>query len=165
MTDPTDPVGTQELFLRIYVTDRSQEEMSRTGPASRDDTSLSTPDCAFGPSDGWDMAFEEFEQMVRDEAGMFFEPDGSWVWRGSEATRRWQLDGQLYDRHGQVVYLELKGWPSVAAWRRLTQWLVTAARESRQPVVHWVREGRWSDLREVERRLLEGLAGEQGGSG
>jgi hypothetical protein len=163
MIEPTD-AGTQELFLRIYVTDSLEEELSRTDLGGQSANSLDTNHPAFGPSSGWDMAFEEFEQMVRDEAGMFFEPDGSWVWTGSEANRRWQLDGQLYDRHGRVVYLELKGWPSVAAWRRLTQWLVTAARESRQPVVHWVREGRWSDLWEVERRLQEGLEGELGGN-
>ncbi|MFM8175729.1 MAG: hypothetical protein ACKN81_19495 [Pirellulaceae bacterium] len=164
MIDPTDPLGTPELFLRIYVIDGAADELSQTDLKSREATSLDTNHPAFGPSSGWDMAFEEFEQLVGDEAGMFFEPDGSWVWTGSEATRRWQLDGQLYDRHGRVIYLELKGWPSVAAWRRLSQWLVGAAREPRQPVVHWVNEGRWSDLGEVERRLLEGIAGEQGGN-
>jgi hypothetical protein len=164
MIDPIDPRSAPELFLRIYVTDRVDDERSRTDLGGPDTTSLDTTHPAFGPSSGWDMAFEEFEQLVGDEAGMFFEADGSWVWTGSEATRRWQLDGQLYDRHGRVIYLELKGWPSVAAWRRLGQWLVAAAREPRQLVVHWVREGRWSDLGEVERRLQEGLAGDQGGN-
>jgi hypothetical protein len=164
MIDPIDLAGTPELFLRIYVSDTPDDELSRSSRASRADASLDASAPAFGNSAGWDMAFEEFEQMVRDEAGMFFEPDGSWVWTGGDATCRWQLDGQLYDRHGRVVYLELKGWPSVAAWRRLSQWLVAAAREPRRPVVHWVREGYWSDLREVERRLQERIAGEQGGS-
>jgi hypothetical protein len=165
MIDPTDPPRMKELFLRIYVTDRPEGELSRGDLGSREATCLDTNHPAFGPSSGWDMAFEEFERMVGGEAGMFFEPDGSWVWTGSEANRRWQLDGQLYDRQGQVIYLELKGRPSVAAWRRLKDWLVAAARAPREPVVHWVREGRWSDLGEVERRLQEGNAWEQGGSG
>ena len=57
----------------------------------------------------FEVTFEEvvdaFEQLPR----MFAEPDGSFVWRGSVSTGDWQLDGQLSDRNGQLIYAEVKG--------------------------------------------------------
>ena len=64
MIDPIDPRSAPELFLRIYVTDRVDDERSRTDLGGPDTTSLDTTHPAFGPSSGWDMAFEEFEQLV-----------------------------------------------------------------------------------------------------
>ncbi len=42
---------------------------------------------------------------------MFVEPDGSFVWVGAAAgaPNSWQLDGQLFDRAGKVLLIELKG--------------------------------------------------------
>jgi hypothetical protein len=45
-------------------------------------------------------AFERLEQM-------FAEPDGSFVWVA--ADRAWQIDGNLYDRDGRLLYVELRG--------------------------------------------------------
>ncbi|MEX2142091.1 MAG: hypothetical protein WD894_22685 [Pirellulales bacterium] len=60
------------------------------------------------------MTFEEavaaLEQLVR----MFVEPDGSFVWVSSNAATevlapRWQLDGNLFDRNGRLLFVDLKG--------------------------------------------------------
>jgi hypothetical protein len=41
---------------------------------------------------------------------MFIEPDGSFVWRGSdEDGGEWQVDGNLIDRGDVLAYVELKG--------------------------------------------------------
>jgi hypothetical protein len=40
---------------------------------------------------------------------MLLEPDGSFVWTGEEAGRRWQLDGVVFDRDEHVLYVEVKG--------------------------------------------------------
>lgn len=53
---------------------------------------------------------------------LFVEPDGSFVWRGEEGGG-WQVDGNLYERDGRVLYLELKGRCPAAAFERLaTAW-------------------------------------------
>ncbi|MFM9066782.1 MAG: hypothetical protein ACKOUR_05540 [Planctomycetota bacterium] len=57
---------------------------------------------------------------------MYLEPDGSFVWVGEadqagagdessdggfkpSSPSRWQVDGNLYDLHGRLLYIELKG--------------------------------------------------------
>ena len=54
----------------------------------------------------FEEAFVSLERLPR----FFIEPDGSFVWVGDrEDQSTWQLDGMLYDRHGRLLYLELKG--------------------------------------------------------
>jgi hypothetical protein len=54
-----------------------------------------------------------FEEAVRTLAAlprMFVEPDGSFVWvspRGAEPA--WQVDGNLADRQGRLLLVDLKG--------------------------------------------------------
>jgi hypothetical protein len=70
------------------------------------------PTLAVGPGDssiGFDRTFEEVETALSRCERLFFEPDGSFVWRSSAHESPWQLDGMVYDRGGRVLYLELKG--------------------------------------------------------
>jgi hypothetical protein len=71
-------------------------------------------------------SFEEVAAQLEQLPRLYFEPDGSFVWVGEEeptsgdddavvdpaqhsAHRRWQVDGNLYDLHGRLLYIELKG--------------------------------------------------------
>lgn len=70
------------------------------------------PTLDVGPGDsslGFDRTFEEVETTLGRCERLFFEPDGSFVWRSPAAEPSWQLDGIVYDRDGRVLYVELKG--------------------------------------------------------
>lgn len=54
-------------------------------------------------------SFEEVAEDLERLPRMFFEPDGSFVWVARQGEPTWQLDGQLADRNGRVVALDLKG--------------------------------------------------------
>lgn len=62
------------------------------------------------------VSFEEVEQSMSQLPRMFFEMDGSFVWRGQLSNSsegavesNWQIDGMVYDVAGRVSRVELKG--------------------------------------------------------
>jgi hypothetical protein len=59
------------------------------------------------------MTFEEAAVALASLARMFVEPDGSFVWVSSnsptEGAERWQVDGNLFDRNGRLLMVDLKG--------------------------------------------------------
>jgi hypothetical protein len=59
------------------------------------------------------MTFEEAVAALERLDRMFVEPDGSLVWVSSSAgeatTDLWQLDGNLFDRNGRLLFVDLKG--------------------------------------------------------
>ncbi len=78
------------------------------------------------------VSFEQVAEAMSALPRMFFEMDGSFVWRGSSAeataslptastsaanssaeltvsSANWQIDGMVYDAAGQVARVELKG--------------------------------------------------------
>jgi hypothetical protein len=76
------------------------------------------------------VTFEQAEAALAALPRLFIEPDGSFVWvadtpgltpRGwpRGRGRSWQVDGQLYDRQGRLVYVELRGCCPAAAFDRL----------------------------------------------
>ncbi len=40
---------------------------------------------------------------------MFTELDGSFVWTSSQGEPPWQVDGNLYDRDGRLLFVDMKG--------------------------------------------------------
>ena len=64
------------------------------------------PDAALG---GFAVTFEALEAAYSALPRMYFEPDGSFVWRSPADEASWQVDGMAYDRDGRVRYVELKG--------------------------------------------------------
>lgn len=73
---------------------------------------LSLSTLAVRPEDsaeGFAVSFEEFETYCATAARMFFEPDGSFVWRSGADEAPWQLDGLVADRDGRVRFIDLKG--------------------------------------------------------
>jgi hypothetical protein len=72
--------------------------------------------------EGFAISFEQASAALDTLDRLFLEPDGSFVWAGETAAdpplvdppnaappRRWQLDGELYDRDGRLAYVIVKG--------------------------------------------------------
>lgn len=57
----------------------------------------------------FDVTFDEAGDRLSALPRMFFEPDGSFVWRGERDGETWQVDGNLYDGGGRLQYVDLKG--------------------------------------------------------
>jgi hypothetical protein len=60
------------------------------------------------------ITFEEATAALETLERMFVEPDGSFVWVSSNAiggrpAPDWQLDGNLFDRNGRLLLVDLKG--------------------------------------------------------
>jgi hypothetical protein len=55
------------------------------------------------------VSFEQAADRLQELPRMFFEPDGSFVWVGDEHGQRWQVDGQLTDRDGRLLFADVKG--------------------------------------------------------
>jgi hypothetical protein len=64
---------------------------------------------------GFDAATEQLARLPR----MFVEPDGSFVWTSPAAERPWQVDGNLFERAGRVLLVDLKGSCPPAEFDRL----------------------------------------------
>jgi hypothetical protein len=83
-------------------------------------------------ADSFETTVARLAQLER----MFCEPDGSFVWVGSQKETPWQVDGNLYDRNGRLLFVDLKGncpreafdrlltalgWPATAVMFQLTR--------------------------------------------
>jgi hypothetical protein len=76
---------------------RFQVSVHGIPPASVASTSLAV---------SFDSAFVQLSLLAR----LFIEPDGSFVWRGTDAGgSEWQVDGNLIDQGESLAYVELKG--------------------------------------------------------
>lgn len=64
---------------------------------------------------GFDEAVERLAHLPR----MFVEPDGSFVWTSPAADSTWQVDGNLFERAGRVLLVDLKGSCPAAEFDRL----------------------------------------------
>jgi len=56
-----------------------------------------------------DCSFEEARERLGELERLYSEPDGSFVWASSQKDRHWQIDGNLYDRDGRLLFVDLKG--------------------------------------------------------
>jgi hypothetical protein len=65
------------------------------------------------------VSFEQAADRLQQLPRLFFEPDGSFVWVGQDQDRHWQVDGQLTDRDGRLLYAELRGSCPAQAFDRL----------------------------------------------
>jgi hypothetical protein len=66
---------------------------------------------------GFDDAVERLARLPR----MFVEPDGAFVWTSPAADRLWQVDGNLFERSGRVLLVDLKGSCPPAEFDRLLE--------------------------------------------
>lgn len=64
----------------------------------------------------------EFDEALARLSGlerMYAEPDGSFVWTSSRDGRVWQVDGNLFDKDGRVLLVDVKGTCPPADFDRL----------------------------------------------
>jgi len=54
---------------------------------------------------GFDEALDHLSRLPR----CYAEPDGSFVWTSRREGRRWQVDGNLFERNGGLLLVDLKG--------------------------------------------------------
>ena len=90
----------------------------------------------------FDVTFEDVFDALSTWPRMFVEPDGAILWTGDDAQGRWQVDGNLYDRAGRLIYVDLAGNCPQAEFDRLLAalgWPVTAI------MFQLKREGVWLD--------------------
>lgn len=82
------------------------------------------------------VTFEQAGEALAKLERMFFEPDGSFVWTSMSGEPRWQVDGNLFDRGGKLLFVDLKGscpseqfdrllaafgWPAIPVMFQVTQ--------------------------------------------
>lgn len=60
-------------------------------------------------SDAFSLSFEAASEALADLPRLHVEPDGSFVWRSESSEPLWQVDGNLYDREGRLLYVTLQG--------------------------------------------------------
>lgn len=64
-----------------------------------------------GDVDALTVTFELASAQLALLPRLFIEPDGSFVWRGSDTKgEEWQVDGNLIDRGDVLAYIELNGY-------------------------------------------------------
>jgi hypothetical protein len=81
-------------------------------------TTLVVPVAALAHS--FSISFEQAVEALERLERMFVEPDGSFVWVSSDANSdRWQVDGNLFDRNGRLLMVDLKGTCTEAEFERL----------------------------------------------
>ncbi|MGD9723237.1 MAG: hypothetical protein AB7O59_18610 [Pirellulales bacterium] len=54
-------------------------------------------------------SFETAQERLSKLERMFCEADGSFVWTSPQSALTWQVDGNLYDRDGRLLFVDLKG--------------------------------------------------------
>lgn len=100
----------------------------------------------------FEITFEEAADKLAALPRMFVEPDGSFVWTGDDECGRWQVDGNLYDRAGRLLYVDLAGNCPQAQFDHL----VAALGWPATPIAfHLRREGVW-----LAEPVFRGWAGE-----
>lgn len=55
------------------------------------------------------VSFEEAIDCLSHLERMYAEPDGSFVWVSPREGLSWQVDGNVFDRDGRVVLVDMKG--------------------------------------------------------
>jgi hypothetical protein len=65
------------------------------------------------------ISFEQAAAALTVLDRLFFEPDGSLVWVSARDEAPWQVDGNLFDRNGRLLFVDLKGTCPEGAFNRL----------------------------------------------
>jgi hypothetical protein len=68
---------------------------------------LAVPQAALATA--FQISFEDAGAALAKLDRMFFEPDGSFVWASPSGQTAWQVDGNLFDRNGRLLFVDLKG--------------------------------------------------------
>lgn len=97
-------------MLEFYACLHARPTEVEIGP-SRPLGKLKLPTLAINPAElpAFNKSFEETAAALKLLPRMFCEEDGSFVWVSSAGEPAWQVDGNLYDRAGKLLFVDLKG--------------------------------------------------------
>jgi hypothetical protein len=103
-------------MLTFHVTVHAKAQGVAAGPVvelvSKAGKKLTVPTVAMTAealAQPFGISFEEAVERLGQLARMFVEPDGSFVWVSSADDPKWQVDGNLFDRNGRLLRVDLKG--------------------------------------------------------
>jgi len=96
---------------------------------------------------GFDAALARLDALPR----MFVEPDGAFVWTSPREGRRWQVDGNAFERAGRVLLVDLKGSCPASAFDSL---LACFGWPEQPLAVQLVRAGVFLDLDTLRRHAI-----------
>lgn len=95
----------------FYVTIHARPPEAEAGPlvhlAERDIRSLVVAPASLRVPCA--CSFEDASAALTSLPRMYCEPDGSFVWVSAAGEPAWQVDGNLYDRDGRLLFVDLKG--------------------------------------------------------
>ena len=100
------------MMYSFYVTIHAQPASATAGPAlALAGRKLSTLQVAPDevPATTMPLSFETAVERLTEFERMFCEADGSFVWVSSQGEPAWQVDGNLYDRDGRLLFVDVKG--------------------------------------------------------
>jgi hypothetical protein len=55
------------------------------------------------------IGFDDVLSQLNIYSRLYAEPDGSFVWTSPQENIRWQVNGNLYERNDNVLFVEIKG--------------------------------------------------------
>ena len=109
-------------MYHFHATIHARPDRAAAGPAvaidGRQATMLQVPPDVLAATP-FDCTFEEAAAALSALPRMYCEPDGSFVWVSSHDQPAWQVDGNLYDRHCRLLFVDLKGACPPEAFDRL----------------------------------------------
>lgn len=98
------------------------------------------------------ISYEDAADALLQLPRLDLEPDGWFVWSSPSGEPRWQLEGNLYDRHDRLLYVQVKG---TCPAKFFDQFLAALGWPETSLVFQLVREAVF--LSEEEFRKLAGL--------
>lgn len=105
------------FHITIHARSADVKEGGAAELAGESYRTLDVPAAALGTP--FAMSFEMASEALAKLERMFLEPDGAFVWVSAANEPSWQLDGVLYDRDERLLYVDLKGACTAAAFDRL----------------------------------------------
>lgn len=98
-------------MLSFHISVHARPPEATEGPVinlhGRSTPTLLVPQAALATP--FPVTFEQAGDSLGKLERLFFEPDGSFVWTSGQGEAHWQVDGNLFDRAGRLLFVDLKG--------------------------------------------------------
>jgi hypothetical protein len=100
------------MMYSFYITVHAQPADAGPGPsvelAGRQVRTLQIAPATLSTTT-FGCSFEAAQARLAALERMFIEADGSFVWASPQGGPAWQVDGNLYDRNEQLLFVDVKG--------------------------------------------------------
>ncbi|WP_146415675.1 MULTISPECIES: hypothetical protein [Crateriforma] len=96
-----------------------------------------------------DCSFEQAESALQQIQTLYFEPDGSFAFKGPASGL--ELFGMVYDAYGAIQYVEIRGRCDWADWQRLVACFISGGTAPKSAVVKSLPGGELQTLQDFER--------------